>query len=266
MPLLPDPLPHTLPGVVVALHSSGAGGRQWQAWRAALPAGIELRAPELLGYDAAGWGADQRTSLDEEAQRVLASFEDVPGGVHLLGHSYGGAVALQLALRWPARVRSLTLYEPVRFALLREHDRPAWREVQSLGRGVAALVRQSRLEQAGETFVDYWTRRGQWAALPPQRRRAVAERMPKVAAEFDALFTDPLVPAALATLRVPPRLLCGSRSPQPVRTVAERLAAACPGAALVRLEGLGHLGPIDEPLRVAAQLLPQLARPWPAAA
>ena len=38
---------------------------------------------------------------------------------HLIGHSYGGMVALQLAAQaQPQRVRSLSLFEPIAFHLL----------------------------------------------------------------------------------------------------------------------------------------------------
>lgn len=266
MPITLDPFRRSPPAVLVALHSSGASGRQWQGWRGLLPPGTELRTPDLLGYDGGAWADDGRLTLDDELQALRASLADVPGGVHLLGHSYGGTVALQFALREPQRVRSLTLYEPVRFALLREDDAGLWREIVTLGRDIGALVRQARLEQAAERFVDYWTRRGSWQALAPQRQRAVAARMPKVSAEFEALFADAMPTAAYRSLRMPVRLLCGSRSPRPALRVAARLAQRVPGATLVRLEGLGHLGPIDDAARVAAQLLPQLVPPLPAAA
>lgn len=266
MPLTLDPFTLRDNAVVVALHSSGASGRQWDGWRALLPARLDWRTPELLGYDAAGWPAGAGTTLDAEAQRLLPLLASVPGGVHLLGHSYGGAVALQIALRWPEHVRSLTVYEPVRFALLRDGDAALWRGIVAVGREIGAHALQGRLDDAGERFVDYWSRAGAWQSLAPQRRQAVAARMSKVCAEFEALFDDAVPAPAYRTLPMPVRLITGSRSPRPALRVAERLARACPDATLVRLDGLGHLGPIEDAGRVAAQFMPQLARPLRAAA
>ena len=245
MPLTIDPYTYASAPVIVALHSSGASGRQWDGWRKRLPARAICHTPDLIGYDAAGRPA---------------------GGVHLIGHSYGASVALQIALRWPGHVRSLTLYEPVRFALLRDADAALWRGIVALGRDIDALTLQGRLDEAAERFVDYWSRSGAWQALTLQQRQAVAARMPKVCAEFEALFEDELPPAAYRQLRMPLRLLCGTRSPRPALRVTERLAQHCPGATLVRLDGLGHLGPIEDAGRVLAQFVPQFAQRLPLAA
>lgn len=266
MPLTYDTFSGPGPTVLVALHSSGAGGRQWHGWRGLLPAAVELRTPDLLGYGVAGWADDATATLDAEAQALHDSIAAVPGGVHLLGHSYGGAVALQIALRWPHLVRSLTLYEPVRFALLRDAEPGLWRSIVAVGREIGALARAGRLDDSAARFVDYWARAGAWQALPPQRRQAVAARMPKVCAEFEALFGDAEPDAAWRALRVPVRVLAGTRSPRPAQRVAERLMQLVPGAVLVRLDGLGHLGPIEDAARVAAQCLAPLLRPLAAAA
>lgn len=266
MPYTADPSHADDTPVIVALHSSGASGRQWDAWRR-LPSTAAWRTPELLGYDAGSvWPIGAGTTLDAEAQRLADLLAAAPRGVHLIGHSYGGSVALQLALRWPQRVRSLTLYEPVRFALLRDADAGLWRSIVAFGREIGALVLQDRLAPAAKRFVDYWSGAGAWAALSGARQEAVAARMPKVRAEFEALFDDAVPSHAYRQLVMPVRVLCGTRSPLPALRVAERLAQACPAATLVRLEGLGHLGPIEAPARVAPQLAVPLRGVWPQAA
>lgn len=254
--LEPTMPPSTEPGpLLLALHSSGASGRQWDPYRHLPPQPARWHTPALLGYgNGEAWALDAPLDLDAEAARFDALLGAAGEGVHLVGHSYGGAVALQLARRWPHRVRSLTLYEPVRFALLREGDAALWQEVVTVGRAIGAEVLLGRPEVAAQRFVDYWSGAGAWGALTAGRRQAVVVRMPKVRAEFEALFADPLSLAELGRLPVPVRLLCGSRSPRPALRVVERLAQVLPQATLERLDGLGHLGPIEAPARVAARL------------
>ena len=242
--------------VVVALHSSGAGARQWAPWRAWLGPGTTLAAPDLIGYDpGVDWPADRAVTLDEEAERVARVLEAFPQGVHLVGHSYGGAVALRVALRWPQQVRRLSLYEPVLFGLLRDGDEPgdddAWRAITGVGHQIGALARSGQLEASAVLFVDYWSGVGAWAALPPHRQQAIAARMPKVSAEFDALFDDPMPPEVYRQLRLPVRLAGGDRSPEPARRIVARLARLLPGVQVQRMNGLGHMGPLEAPQRVA---------------
>src|SRR3546814_1285704 len=81
--------------------------------------------PDLPGYGRAGFRGrvrDDSASLAGDAAAVLRT-PGVPTGIgapafHLVGHSYGGAVPLKIALSQPQRVLSLTLIEPVLFHLL----------------------------------------------------------------------------------------------------------------------------------------------------
>jgi pimeloyl-ACP methyl ester carboxylesterase len=201
--------------------------------------------------------------LDDEADALAPWLPCDPRGVHLLGHSYGGAVALQLALRWPQRVLSLTLYEPVRFALLADDPRLS-ADIRGFGNQVADLARAGDLESSARRFIDYWSRPGAFDSLPPARQLAVAARMPKVAAEFAAIFSDALPPSAYAHLPMPVTVLVGGRSPAPAQGVAERLVQLCPRASLVRLPHCGHMGALESPADVV-QALPW-SRVWAEAA
>lgn len=266
MPRLPTLSMNTGPALI-ALHSSGAGGRQWDAWRRLPPHGATWHTPDLLGYADEPWPLGALLTLGAEAEALAPLLRSLPDGAHLVGHSYGGAVALELALRWPQHVRSLTLYEPMRPAMLRGahgEDRRALDEFMAVGREVGVAVLRGRGPAAAQRFVDYWTGPGAWAALPPHRQQAIVARMPKVGAEFGALLSDMLPQHALRRLDVPVNLLCGTRSPAPALRVIERLHQTLPWVTLERLEGLGHLGPIEAPARVAAAVA--LQRGWHAQA
>jgi pimeloyl-ACP methyl ester carboxylesterase len=98
---------------VVLLHGFGAQKDVWLEFAAALPDSFRVLVPDLAGHGgsardtAAAYGAGR---LADEVGRWL----DVvaPGPVHVAGNSLGGQVAALLALRRPARVRSLGLYAP----------------------------------------------------------------------------------------------------------------------------------------------------------
>jgi pimeloyl-ACP methyl ester carboxylesterase len=251
MRVVDDPRP-----TVIALHSSGAGGRQWDPYRALIDPRWTWLAPDLLGYDAATpWPLGAPTSLEAEARRIGALIDTLDvDAVHLVGHSYGGSVALQVALQRPQRVASLTLYEPVRFALLRHADEALWQDIVRAGRRIGALALAGCLQASAQVFVDYWSGEGAWQRLSPSRQDAVARRMPKVRAEFEALFADATAPSACAALAMPLRVVAGTASPAPAQRVAERLVQWQPKAALLRWSGADHMAPLTQAARFAALL------------
>lgn len=240
---------------LLMLHASGGSPRPWAPYAQALSARCTVLTPELLGYaGTAAWPTGTPASLDAEAEHLAPLLHAQP--VHLFGHSYGGAVALQIALRWPERVASLTLYEPVRFALLRQAPRAAqaYEDIVGVGRRIGMEVLSGTLHAAAERFVDYWSGEGAWRELGDGARDAIAVRMPKVQAEFEALFADRVPAAAYRALTMPVHLLGGSRSPLPARQVGARLAELLPNAGGLTLTGLGHLAPLTHPQRVLAAL------------
>lgn len=249
---------------VLCLHSSGGSPRHWDPYAELLAPQHNVLAPELIGYAGeASWPKGAPASLDAEAQRLAALLHAAPA--HVVGHSYGGAVALQLALRWPERVASLTLYEPVRFALLLGADDAVsvalGESIVGIGRRIGLQVLSGNLHTAAQRFIDYWSGDGAWEALAPRQRDAVAARMTKVQAEFEALFADRVPAAAYARLAMPVRLIAGMRSPRPTRRVTELLAASIAHAEHVVLPGLAHMAPVTDPARVAEHLPPWLCPP-----
>ncbi|HSB99400.1 MAG TPA: alpha/beta fold hydrolase [Burkholderiaceae bacterium] len=240
---------------LVLLHCSGSTGRQWMPMAGAFADRFELLTPDLLGYGGtARWPTGTPVSLDAEAQALAPLLQR--GAVHLFGHSYGGAVALQIALRWPERVSSLTLYEPVRFALLsrRPDTREAAEAIVGVGRRIGMEVLSGRWHAAAERFVDYWSGDGAWAQWSDSARHALAVRMPKVQAEFEALFADRVPAGAYDGLSMPVQLIGGRRSPLPTRQALDVLAAQLPHAERSLLTGLGHMGPVEAAPRVLAAL------------
>ena len=173
--------PVTPPRSLFLVHGSAVSGKSWNALAAPLREPVVVLAPDRLGQ-APGerWAAGQATSFDAEAEHLAAALAAAPGPVHLFGHSYGGAVAMQLALRWPERVARLTLYEPTRFALLLRRRRgasatPAARSWRSAWPPTSAPPPAAKAEAAA-LFVDYWSGAGTWAAMDAGRRSGSRRR------------------------------------------------------------------------------------------
>ena len=247
---------------LLCIHGSAATGRSWSTIAAVLGARFDVAMPDRLGCGRdGGWRAGAPASFEAEARHLASWLCERPQGAHVLAHSYGAAIAIELALRWPHRVRSLTLYEPARFALLFDESEPVAERDEILRTGglVSLWVKSGRPGDAARMFVNYWSGPGAWDALDERRQRGVCAGMPKVAAEFEAAFADRAPLHAFERLTMPVRLMAGEDSPAPTRRIARTLARLMPAADLVELAGVGHMGPLTHPHAVIDNLPAWLA-------
>lgn len=183
-------------------------------------------------------------------------FDQAGDRLHLVGHSYGGAVALVAASLLGRRVRSVAVYEPTLFSLVAGKD-PRHSPVAGIWRAAtdaAESFERGDAEAAGRCFVDFWSADGTWAAMPDFRKAAVRAAIRHVGRWRDATFAPELSSTAFTTIEAPVLLMWGERSPQSSLSVVARLAAMLQRVICAPLAGLGHMGPIADPERVNARI------------
>lgn len=257
-------MPDTHATPVVCLHSSAASGRQWRRLVAdgAGAGAWQWHAPDLYGHGGRpDWPELMPSQLSVEANGVLAGLPCAADeSFHLVGHSYGGAVALQIALQQPQRVLSLTLYEPVAFGVLPGlgPNQPEWQEISDVAATLGAALDRGDDFGAARGFCAYWQGRDVWPEMDVAAQLRIAEAMPTVRRHFEALFAAQWTDRQLNSLRMPVQLICGSATRASARRVAQALSARLPCVTLQMLEGAGHMGPITDAVRVNALILQSL--------
>lgn len=97
-------------GGLLLVHGNPARESVWDDFRRALPSSRTVAAGTLPGFDGAGRSASE-CSLTALAESAIGWAADAArfGSLVVVGHSHGGAVALEIARRWPDRVRALVL-------------------------------------------------------------------------------------------------------------------------------------------------------------
>lgn len=183
----------------------------------------------------------------------------------LVGHSLGGAIALEVALQWPGRVSRLALLDSVGLG-----ESPLMSVVRMLTpRPVAsllpALVRRWMVALA--LHVAYGQRGGfsardvdeYWA---PTQFPETIEAARMIAHEFT---WSPLPAERLSTLRVPTLVVFGTRDRLVNPRAAARLVRSLPGARLELVSGAGHVTPEETPDEVNRLLLDFLRAECPEA-
>lgn len=240
---------------VILLHSSGLSSQQWRRLREALAPTHRVLAPDLVAYGRSGpWAGSEpfQYQTDVAVAEAVAALAAAP--VHLVGHSYGGLIALKAALGGKFSVKTLSLFDPVAFGVLYSSG-----DAEGLANLSAASAdpRFSDRALAGtvewaELFVDFWNGRGYWARLSEGQRKAFLSSGRKMTEEVLSLSFDRTTHQEYARIVAPTLLLTGSASPAAGFRTASVLAKALPQAQLVTVEGAGHMGPLTHADQVNA--------------
>lgn len=237
------------PRQTLALHPSLAHGGAFRGLAAHLPDRTFV-CPDLPGHgDSPDW--DGTADIHDVSTAAAAKVLEDLGPVDLVGHSFGGTVALRLALDRPDLVRRLTLIEPVLFAAAAQSDRDAL--AAALAPYAAALGLGDR-RAAAAAFQTVWGAGVPFTALPLAQQGYFADRIHLIGAADRALNTDTpglLRPGRLETLQMPVRLIRGGASPSIVAAIHSSLCARIPQARDHAVAGAGHMLPITHAAQVA---------------
>jgi pimeloyl-ACP methyl ester carboxylesterase len=244
---------------VIALHCSGAGAGQWSNLADALGGDYDVLAPEHYGCESSGpWTGEHAFTLADEAARAIALIDNSEEKVHLVGHSYGGGVALHVALARPNQIASMALYEPSAFHLLRQLGEPgaeAYAEISGVAWCLCDRVMSGNYRAAVAVFVDYWNGPGTWDAMRPAAQNALIRWAPKGPLDFRAVIDDPTSARAYRGLNMPVLILRGEHAPTPTRVIADGLSELLPASRLMKIDGAGHMGPLTHASEVSALIV-----------
>ena len=232
---------------VLCLHSSLSSSQQWQGLADRLQSEFNVHTPDLIGYgDAPHWAVGIEASLDREIERLADLVDELDGPIHLVGHSYGGAVAIRAAVAFGPRISSLSVYEPVVFqALLEASDEaPATLEMLRLIEQLKADCAGGNLLRAAGRFIDYWSGPGTWTAIPVHKQYRLASQVPAGMANFDAAMKAKNPLPKLAESGLPTLYLAGQDSPEAAQAMGRQFTWQVSHAVRHRFRGTGHMGPI----------------------
>jgi pimeloyl-ACP methyl ester carboxylesterase len=242
---------------LVLAHCSSGSHREWSFLVRSLVDQHRILAPDLLGYGASEPWPEVGLGPSVWDDEVIEAVMDMAGApVHLVGHSYGAAACLEVARRdaesGRGMVKSLFLVEPVSFHLLRRPDyQRQWTKIERLATQIVARSARGDFRGAANAYMGFWLGSLKWRLAPRAFRKEVLRTMPKVAAEFRALFQVDHGAERYAEIDFPITLVRGGRSPRPATAVVDILAQTLPHANVRALPSAGHMSPFTHKSEVA---------------
>ncbi|SEG92225.1 Pimeloyl-ACP methyl ester carboxylesterase [Nonomuraea solani] len=224
--------------VVVLLHSSVGDRRMWDPqWQALLDAGYRVMRCDFRGYGETPAPLQPNNDADD----VLALLDEV--GIEratVVGSSYGGRVALELAARWPGRVDALVLLSAGSPAHEPTEELDAFDEAEE------ALIDADDLDGAVDLNVRTWL--GPDASEDTRQKVRVMQRHAyEVQLAVDEEFDQLEVEVDLGAIESRALVVAGKHDLGYFRQVATDLADRLPRARLVELPWAGHLPSLERP-------------------
>lgn len=225
----------------------------------------------VLNYHRRGFAgsttAPSPAQITDQAADCLALLQHLGfASAHVVGHSLGGAIALQLALDAPDAVRSLSLLEPALMGAIAKAEaagRPdAVRNQQAFAanmekvwelsrngdkRGALLAFLHSRVGQAFSGVLEFLEKSGEFD-------QAVADADTFLQVEMPSAFRWSFTPADAARIHQPVLSVLGSESPERPQKVHRVLCEWVPQTQLLVLEHAEHALPMMNPPEVAAGL------------
>ena len=243
------------PRKALMIHCTLAHSGAWGGMARSLSGALSMTAFDMPGHGRSDdW--DDRGEIQAVTTEIAADFLDGP--TDIIGHSFGATVALRLAVERPELVRSLTLFEPVFFAVAFA-DRAELREKYMREfNELAEMLAAGDAEKAARGFTGTWGDGRPWESLNSEQKQALAGRMQFVKAGGEAIYQDAggmLASGALERIEVPVLLMEGSTSPRDVSLINNGLARRIPNVQRAIIAGAGHMGPITHADQVAAETL-----------
>jgi 3-oxoadipate enol-lactonase len=244
---------------VVLVHAGICDSRMWDPQWTTFP-----RAHRTVRYDLRGFGRSPLTPGPFSHARDLLALLDQLGleRASLVAASYGGQVALDVAVAHPDRVDRLVLVD-ARLPLDEWSD-----QVKAFGAEEEAALERGDLDAAVEANLTMWVdgpQRPPGTADPAVReqvrrmqRRAFELQLP-VWEEADEEELVPDLAQRLHQVRAPSLVLAGELDVADFRRIAERLAVEIPGARHATIAGAAHLPSMERPAEFDRLVLAFLA-------
>jgi pimeloyl-ACP methyl ester carboxylesterase len=248
------------PAVVLLPGSCSTGA----AWRPVIAAwGNQFRSvtTSLLGYGGTG---ERRVADDPSifynAEAMESVIRRAGGRVHLVGHSFGGLVALAVALRNRVSLASLAIIEAPAVDILRERrEDQHYRAFRRMTDAYFADFAGGNVE-AIAAMIDFYGGAGTFTSWPPRSRAYAVETTRVNILDWADAYGFRLSLASLGAITIPILIVRGGTSPEAVQRANALLCELSSNATLATIDGAAHFAIATHAVEVASRIAAHVHR------
>ncbi|MEQ1953497.1 alpha/beta hydrolase [Mesorhizobium sp. CN2-181] len=246
---------------LVLVPGSCSTGAAWRPVMKVLDGNFRFVTTSLLGY---GVTEERRSENDpsvlREAEMLEAVVDRAGGQVHLVGHSFGGAVALIVAMRKRVEIASLTVLEAPLPSLLRHFREHAhYRAFRDMTDAYFAAYRGGDPE-AIRMMIDFYGGEGTYASWPEKVRAYAVATTPVNMLDWACAYSHPLEPETLAAIDVPVSVIVGGSSHPAICRANGLVGVSIEGATFKTIGGAAHFMISTHPAQVASLIACNVTR------
>jgi pimeloyl-ACP methyl ester carboxylesterase len=230
---------------VVLVHGSCGGAGQWKALVTGLSEEYRTVCLDLFGKgQSEPWPMERQWTVDDDGRALAAILDQLNEPFHLIVHSARGPVSYPTVKKRRDLIRTLTLFEPAFFQLLRQNADPLFAERRSMSKCYRAAMEAGDRESAMASFVDVWAKsQGTWEGLPDRVKKMMWIGAGRLYHDWLNPWLEEPSTADLANLNIPVLLIKGSETIDSMHRVCELMECSRPDCRHVEIEGAGHMSP-----------------------
>jgi pimeloyl-ACP methyl ester carboxylesterase len=236
---------------VVFVHGAPGDHRSFEGQREAVAERYRFIAPTQRYFGTGPWPDDgAKFSMATHADDLAAFLRQIGGGpAHVVGWSYGGAIAIVLAVHHPEWIKSLFVFEPGLATFVTDPE-----DAQVAGEDRTDMrARAAMAAKAGDTgaavrllFDDFTGQPGIVDRLAPAIRASLLDNARTLPLSLlRAPPPPPITCAQLGQIAVPVAIARGELARPFYRIAAETAHRCIPGSRLIVIPGGGHLAPAN---------------------
>ena len=231
---------------VLLLHSTAAGNKQWRKLIELLSSSYRILAPNLYGYATTpSWSQPNQQTLADHVSLLEGILADEPK-INIVGHSFGGSVAMMAAKIHKPKINKLILIEPNPFYLLSNNkESEGYKEAVALCDVIKQNGDKGTWNIAAEYFADYWNGAGNWEGMDSERQDKFISALKPNYHEWDCVMNEKIsIEEWKHGLPANTTVLMSEDTVQSIKGINDLLKSKIPDWSYVNYGDGGHMAPL----------------------